>query len=255
MGLTYSDIESKRFGMRIYRGYYEDFEMKDVQRIVNENDFDIIIVRYPTSTIYDHYQLVDLDYCKTIHADSLVYYAAPLQEIEIKPLHNNLDFEVITTGNDERLDSVIQTIFTDYKNHYFANPCLNKSAIVEGYIEWAKSYAVAKENGITWLIKDEGDSANVAFQACYFDEEESICDLKLGGVMPSYAKRGIYADLLLYSQSYFKNKGIKTMVTSTQLQNVAVRRVWEKCGFRFDKSYETYHIINNDTWARCLTKL
>lgn len=253
MGLNYSDVESKRFGMRIYRGQYEDFDIKDVRKIVNEKDFDIIIVRYPTTTIYEHYQLVGLDHCKTVHADSLVYYSAPLQELEIKPLCNNLSFEVITSKTDERLDAAIQTIFSGYKNHYFANPCFDRSAIVEGYIEWAKSYAVTKENGITWLIKDGVSSESVAFQACYYNEEESICDLKLGGVMPNYAKRGIYADLLLYSQSYFKNKGIKTMVTSTQLQNVAVRRVWEKVGFKFDKSYETYHLINNRTWDRCMS--
>ena len=53
MSITYSEIESKRFGLRIYRGQYEDFDIKDVQKIVDENDFDIIMVRYPTSTIFE----------------------------------------------------------------------------------------------------------------------------------------------------------------------------------------------------------
>ena len=250
MSISYSEVESKRFGLRVYRGQYESFETLDVEKIVKENDFDIIIVRYPTSTIYEHYKLVDFENCKTIHADSLVYYSALLQEIEIKPKCNDLQFDVVTRET-EGLDDVIETVFLGYKNHYFANPCIEKSVIVEGYIEWAKSFAENQDNGVTWLIKDGKSMKNVAFQACYFDEKSSICDLKLGGVLPGFAKRGIYADLLRYSQTYFRNRGIRTMITSTQLQNVEVRRVWERHGFTFDKSYETYHIINNRIWKSC----
>ena len=80
-----SEIESKRFGLKVFRGQFESFDMADVNRIVCREEFDIIIVRYPTSTIYEHYKLLGLQGCKVIHADSLVYYSAPIQKIEIKP--------------------------------------------------------------------------------------------------------------------------------------------------------------------------
>ena len=163
MSITYSEIESKRFGLRIYRGQYEDFDIKDVQKIVDENDFDIIMVRYPTSTIFEHYQLVDLDRCKTIHADSLVYYSAPLQDIEIKGLRNDLEFEIVTSNSGKQLDALVETIFSGYQNHYYANPCLQRAEIIEGYLEWAKSFAMKTGHGVTWLIKDRKSSNNVAF--------------------------------------------------------------------------------------------
>lgn len=250
MSIDYSEIESKRFGLRIYRGQYESFTIKDLEKIVQDNSFDIIIVRYPTTTIYEHFQLAKFKGCKTIHADSLLYYTSPLQRIEVKPLRNNLQFEVVTPETSSRLDSIIESIFAGYKNHYFANPCLNKMSIVEGYVEWAKSFVRNTENGITWLVKDKDSKVDVAFQACYFDEKDSISDLKLGGVLPEFAKRGYYADILSYSQEYFKNMGLNSLITSTQLQNVAVRRVWERYGFEFERSYETYHIINQNIWDK-----
>ena len=248
MGICYSEIESKRFGLCIYRGQYEDFEFEDVQKIVNGNDFDIIIVRYPTSTIYEHYQLVNLDHCKAIHADSLVYYSAPLQEIEIKELRNDLEFEIVTSNSDKQLDSLVETIFSGYQNHYYANPCLPRTEIIEGYLEWAKSFALETAHGVTWLIKDRKSSNNVAFLACSFDTEKSTSELKLGGVMPECAGSGVYSDFVRYAQGFFKKMGIKTLLTSTQLQNIAVQRAWQKHGFRFDKSYETYHIVNESFW-------
>jgi ribosomal protein S18 acetylase RimI-like enzyme len=125
---------------------------------------------------------------------------------------------------------------------------LQRTAIIEGYLEWAKSFVIESEHGVTWLIKDRKSCDNVAFLACSFDTVESISELKLGGVLPKYAGHGIYADFVRYAQGVFKEMGIKTLLTSTQLQNIAVQRAWQKHGFRFDKSYETYHIINGNLW-------
>lgn len=246
--IQYSHIESQRFGLRIYRGQYEEFDMTDIVNLTQKNDFDIIIVRYPSTTIYEHHKLVGIEGCKTIHADSLVYYDAPLQEIEIKPLRNNLQFDVVNLQSDKDLDFLVERIFTGYQNHYYSNPCLRKTDIIEGYTEWAKSFATVNKNGVTWLIKDASNMENVAFLACSYNMEDSVSELKLGGVLPEFAGRGIYSDFVKYAQTYFRNKGIRSLITSTQLQNVNVQRAWQKLGFHFDRSYETYHIIKDNIW-------
>lgn len=247
-GLKYSEVESNRFGLRIYRGQYEDFDTKDVDRITHDNDFDVIIVRFPTETIFEHYRLVDFANCKTIHADSLVYYSAPLQEIEIKPLRNDLEFEVLGDGDESKLESVLKQVFAGYQNHYYSNPCLSRQAIIEGYLEWALSFSKSDDKGITWLIKDRNTRCVVAFLACSYDKTESVSELKLGGVLPDFEGRGVYSDFVRYAQHFFKEMGIRTLLTSTQLQNIAVQRAWQRHCFRFDKSYETYHIVNENLW-------
>lgn len=248
--IKFSPIESQRFGLRIYRGQYEEFDMTEIVQLTQDSDYDIIIVRYPSATVHEHYRLVGIDGCKTIHADSLVYYNAPLQEIAIKSLRNNLQFDVVNSQLDKNLDDLVERIFTGYQNHYFSNPCLRRTDIIEGYTEWAKSFATANEKGVTWLIKDASSKENVAFLACSFDKNDSVSELKLGGVLMEFAGRGIYSDFVRYAQRYFKNMGIRSLITSTQLQNVNVQRAWQNLGFRFDKSYETYHIIKDNIWNK-----
>lgn len=250
MNFYYSEIESRRFGLRVFRGQYEHFDISDVAKVVKDGGFDLVIVRYPTSTIYEHYKLLQLPHCKTIHADSLVYYSAPLQKIDIKPLRNELEFDVVTPKSAKHLDSMVKTVFSDYQNHYYSNPCLNRSDIIEGYLEWAMSYAENAEIGVTWLIKDKTSGREVAFLACSYDLGESVSELKLGGVMPDSEGRGIYSDFVRHAQLYFKKMGVERLLTSTQLQNIAVQRAWQTHGFRFDKSYETYHIVNEELWLR-----
>ena len=248
MSIIYSEIESKRFGLRVYRGQYKDFDTSDVESIIKKDNFDIIIVRYPTATLYEHFRLVGYENCITIHADSLVYYVAPLQEIDIKPLRNNLRFEVVTSESDKCLDALVETIFSGYQNHYYANPCLQRKAITDGYIEWAKSYARCENGKIAWMAKDGLSGDVVAFATCFNNADESECEGILYGVMPEFSGRGIYADLIRFTQGYFKSIGMEKMKVSTQLQNYKVQKVWNSHGFKLDKSFETYHIINHSIW-------
>ena len=248
MSIAYSEIESKRFGLRVYRGQYDTFDTSDVEKTIKGGDFDIIIVRYPTDSINKHFQLECFDNCKIIHADSLVYYVAALQDIDIKPLCNDLWFELVTPETDECLDNLVETIFSGYQNHYYANPCLKKTAIIDGYIEWAKSYAKCESGKTAWLSKDSVTGDLVAFATCSCNLDKTESEGVLYGVMPNYSGRGIYADLIRFTQSYYKKMGVDKMIVSTQLQNYKVQRVWNSHGFKLDHSFETYHIINQSLW-------
>ena len=75
--ISFSEIESSRFGLNIYRNKFISFNVDEVYKFILENhDFDIIILRYPTNTSYGHYRLVSLPHSKVIHAASLLYYRA-----------------------------------------------------------------------------------------------------------------------------------------------------------------------------------
>lgn len=241
--ICFSEIESNRFGLKIYRGKYDSFEMADIRKLVETDDFDIIIVRYPTNTIYEHYRLSLLPACQIIHADSLLYYKAKLQEINIHSLRNPLFFEEVKDNTDE-LGKVVHSIFIGYQNHYFSNPYLNREKIIEGYFEWANSYSKISDGKVAWFAKDSISGDIKAFITCAYDMDESLSDLILGGVLPQYAGEGIYTDLVRHCQSYFKGMGLRYMQTSTQLQNYKVQKTWNKEGFAIDNTWETYHIVN-----------
>ncbi len=237
--INFSPVESSRFLLNIHRGSLPDFKVSEIKNYIISNNVDVLILRLSSSSIASHSNLYNTGF-DIIHADSLVYYKSNIESTEINPLKNKLNFVQINSTNNEKLNEIIPIIFKEYQNHYFSNPFLDKEKIIEGYIEWAKNYSGIEEGKISWLIYYENEIAG--FATCSFNEQKKECEGVLYGVMPNFSGQGIYSDIIRFTQKYFKEKGYTRMLVSTQLQNIAVQKVWIREGFVIDYSYETYHI-------------
>jgi GNAT superfamily N-acetyltransferase len=225
--------------MNIFRGNDGISDVPKLREEIVQNKCDVLILRLPSKTKASHSLLHQLGF-QIIHADSLVYYSVNFNRMIIKPLRNELKFEIIDETNSNFLDKMIPTIFNDYQNHYYSNPIFSSKDINEGYLEWAKSFQ-SYEGRISWIVKNT-ENHGVAFATCSFDLFNKTCEGVLFGVMPNYAGIGIYSDLIRYTRNYFYNLGIKKMIVSTQLQNYSVQKSWISEGFQLKTSYETYHI-------------
>lgn len=237
--INFSTVESSRFLMNVHRGNLQDFKASEIKNYIITNNVDVLILRLPSSSIANHSNLHNTGF-DVIHADSLVYYKSNLEATEINPLKNKLNFVHIDHLNSTKLNEIIPIIFNNYQNHYFSNPFLNKEKIIEGYIEWAKNYSGMEKGKISWLVYAENEIAG--FATCSFNEQNKECEGVLYGVMPNFSGQGIYSDIIRFTQKYFKEIGYTKMIVSTQLQNIAVQKVWSREGFIIDHSYETYHI-------------
>jgi predicted acetyltransferase len=239
--LNYSEVDSKRFSKNVYRGTIEELNIDAIQEQVIQDKIDLIILRIPSASKDKHSQLHNLN-CQVIHADTLVYYFCPIKSTEITALRNNLNFEVISNQNSQILDDIVPIIFKDYTSHYASNPQLDKAKTAAGYIEWAKSYiAESQPNRISWLVKQSDEV--IGFATCSFNQEKNECEGVLYGVMPQAAGKGVYTDIIRFTQQYFKNSGYSTMWVSTQIQNYSVQKAWIKENFQLKKAYDTYHLI------------
>ncbi len=234
--------ESSRFEMNIYRGVSEHVDIKILKDTILKNNVDILMLRIPAENIAEQDKLdrLGFDY---LCADTLVYYSSQLQQTETVNLRNaDIQFYVTTQGDIERLNAMVLQIFSNYTNHYNSNPYINKKHITEGYQEWVRDFISKETNGscISWIIKRGKEL--VGFATCSHDEKEKNCEGILYGVMPGQDGKGIYTDLIRYTMNYFKTRGYETMKVSTQIQNVAVQKVWGREGFFLSKSYNTFHI-------------
>lgn len=237
--ISFSQIESRRFNLNIYRGKIDEINVDEIRNLITANRVDVLIVRLPSISKPLHYKLTTIGF-NCLHADSLVYYSVDLSNHTIPDFTNDLEFEQITAGNCFQLKKMVPVIFNNYKNHYFSNPYLNREKITEGYLEWALAYSTESKNKISWYAKKNGVIAG--FATCSFREEKKECEVVLNGVMPDFSGQGIYSDLVRYMQSYFINLGFNRMLISTQLQNYSVQKTWVREGFFLFDSYETYHI-------------
>ena len=237
--MHYSDSESRRFQLQVYRDHIEDIHLKEIIQEIESKNIDLAILRIPAEK---QYQIAALEQGNLpyIIADTLVYYTVDLTKYTVDPLRNtDLIFAECKLADQRVIGERVDEIFPGYTNHYYSNPHLNKENILEGYKEWASGY-IAEENPsrISWIVK-RGDDF-VGFATCSFDATES--EGVLYGVRPRFSGGGIYGDFIRFTQNYFQKKQIPAMKVSTQVQNYAVQKVWSREGFYLNKAYITIHI-------------
>jgi hypothetical protein len=169
-----------------------------------------------------------------------MYYHADLVSLEPKSLKNrDLEFIESNYEHEDIVNDLVQDIFMDYRNHYYSNPYIVKSDIVEGYKEWARSFIMGRSTGrISWLVKH--DQEYIGFATCSYGNDE--CEGVLYGVRKSAFGGGVYGDLIRFTQAYFKNKGFEKMKVSTQANNYVVQKAWGREGFNIAEAYLTIHI-------------
>jgi acyl dehydratase len=235
---TYISLrESKRFGMNVLRVNAATLNYKEISKLIFDNEIDLTILRIPTENIGQLQQLNKLG-CTYIQADTLVYYFANLNKIEISPLQNaNIQFVLATKNDTTILQSLVEKIFANYSNHYNTNLYLNKQDIVEGYKEWVIDFLDVIDKFVFIVYKN---NKPIGFATCAIENAEA--EGVLYGVLPSEKGGGIYTDIIRYTQYFFKSKGVQTMKVSTQINNYAVQKVWSKEGFVLTQSYATVHI-------------
>jgi ribosomal protein S18 acetylase RimI-like enzyme len=241
---SFSKPDSNRFDINIHRANIETINQNEIYQYIYSNKVDLLILRTPVGNKPEQFLLQKVGY-QVLHVDTLVYYFSALNKTTNLTLRNRLDFVQISDQNVNILNEIVPEIFSDYKNHYFSNPRLDKTKILEGYIEWAKSYVSNKENDkISWVANLNG--VCVGFATCTFNDEKKECEGILYGVLPKYSGKGIYTDLIKFTQEYFKNKDFIIMWVSTQIQNFAVQKTWLNQSFILKKAFDTYHINKID---------
>lgn len=237
--LEYSPVESCRFGMNVYRGIVDQIDQRLILANIISEKVDIAILRLPADqqAQLSRFDEVGLPY---IVADTLVYYDVDLTSNSIKELINkDLSFIECSAKHEKILDSLVDKIFKGYTNHYNSNPFLPNSDILEGYKEWARSFIIASNSGKkAWIVKC-GENY-IGFACCAYDDFK--CTAVLYGILPEASGKGVYGDLIRFTQKYFKEKQYKLMEISTQIQNYASQKVWAREGAVLKKAYITVHV-------------
>lgn len=241
---TYSKVESDRFGMGVARlnipiGWpYSDNE---IVQICNESSADLLILRCPTSRIRLAQNLAELPNKYAFQADTLVYFSINLDlETRNVKTFDIWKFSIAHANDKSSIETLSQTIFQNYSNHYRSNHLINSQSIVDGYVEWALS-GQSDSAKLTVFIETL-DADKVGFALVSFDGYGA--EIELNGVHPKFQSQGVYSALLQMLMSHLANQKIENLFISTQIQNTRVIRAWIKNGFSLDFSINTFHIMS-----------
>lgn len=232
-----NDQESARFGIRAARLSDPAAPLAEVNVAARTHDVQMITTRVNVDDL-PRVHLLEADGYRLM--DALVYYKRvvcpkpePVQFPETIGIRHAVQDDADSVGH------VARAAFSGYFGHYHADPRLDSRAADAAYVEWA-------ENSIRSMTADT--PALLALRAgtiCGFmtlrlnhsDEVEIV----LNAVHPDARKIGLYALLVRMAIQESAKMGVGRVVVSTQINNYAVQKVWNRQGFELFESLYTFH--------------
>ncbi len=238
MDLTYSEVESRRFGMRVFRARLESFHVDRLRTAIFDVRADLVICRAPAHLLSElaGLQLLGMPF---VVADTLVHYHRDLTSPRPEP-PGSTGVEYAEAGPDAvgEVSDLVRRVFAGYLSHYAANPLLDRRSVLEGYVEWATGHLGAAPERRVWLALRSGKP--IALAACRYQDDTA--EGVLFGVLPEAVGGGVYRNLIRFTASDAAARGFRTMRTSTQVLNFAVQKVWASEGFVMRAAEVTFHL-------------
>lgn len=171
--------------------------------------------------------------------DTLVYYVRNLVKTPIPPDIGKIPVRPIRPGEEDDVKSVTAESFRGYFGHYHADERLDRTKCDEVYTSWALRSCVSRDVADEVLVADLEGSI-VGFATLRLNspvEGEGV----LFGVAPSAQGRGLYRSFMIHGMEWCLTKGATRMVVSTQINNIAVQKVWTRVGFEPSHAHYTFH--------------
>jgi hypothetical protein len=232
--VSYSEIDSRRFGKNIFRARARGvIDVAAIDDIGQSERADLMIARCGTDAPDVVHALESAGY---LLMDTLVYYAGHPRESTV----NNSPHVIRFASLEDRdiLGLIASDCFTGYLGHYHADPRLDPSTSTLGYVDWCVSSIGAAGHRVWVAVEEENVTGFIVLRQ---GEPTSIPEIALNGVASRYRRRGVYDALFKTAASALAREGESLMSVSTQLHNFAPQRTWVRNGLFLQSTVHTFH--------------
>jgi ribosomal protein S18 acetylase RimI-like enzyme len=241
----HSPLESARFGCSVERLTVppgRGRSVAPVREALLASAADVVVLRYPAEHVGWFAELVPGDRTP-LFAGSLAYWRLaagrgrrpePCGDLRAGPLEDGAT-----------ASALVAEIFTEYGNHYAANPLFDGAAALAGYREWAGGSAEAGACLALWG-PETGREGSAVLGLATVDDADAHTEILLAGMVPAARGRGLYAHLLRAVEDRALERGAAEVVISTQEHNTRVQRAWARYGFQPSHAVLTVHMVRNE---------
>jgi GNAT superfamily N-acetyltransferase len=231
-----SRVESDRFGLRIGRVHVgSDVDVAELESACAGHD--VVILRCAADQVGLPFRLLGLRDVCAFTADHLSIWRWEVSE----PPHVELPegWTVAPSTDSAVVEAVVRDAFSDYRNHYRANPLFDGAAALDGYVDWAHALMRQSVEACAVLVEPTGEAVGVALT----DWEQDVPDIKLAGIRSRAQGKGRYGALLAHVMRQARNRERSALTISTQSHNVNVMRAWSRLGFVPVETLATMHLV------------
>lgn len=238
--INLSSLDKERFGFNIAKVSVEAGDsINNIIRDCLDQQVDMLIARCPAEEIHLVQQLEAEGFFLT---DTLVYFQNKKPETFVSTslqLAAPYTWSLASADDSQAVGQVAAKAFANFSGHYHSDTRLEKSDADLVYSSWAEnSCTIANVADVVFLIRHQ--EIPVAFLTAKKINSET-CEIVLNGVDPAHQQYGLYNALISLTKNWAMENGMKNILVSTQITNVAPQKVWCRHGFEPLKSFYTFH--------------
>lgn len=236
-----SPRESARFGLRVGRAAVQPnatFDTEELHSALRREPLDVAILRMPEETVATAMAVDQCDF-QPIRADTLVRYDIDLHaHATSSRADSDITLREASAADARLLETLAREIFAGYVTHYHANPLFAPDKILDGYAEWAASFAGPGETSGAWFV--ERGTEIVGFSGYRIDAHDCAVGV-LNGILPAARGRGSYRAMLRRMLDHFASLRLRRFSIATQHHNVGVQHTWRTEGMTLRDVSATVH--------------
>jgi GNAT superfamily N-acetyltransferase len=237
MNIKLSDIDSKRFGIRVAKLFVK--VQDSIESAINWCELEkvaMVITRCATTDIGQVQKMENFGFYLT---DTLVYYKNRHLMVADEVIPGGYSWRLASASDAELVECLAAKTFRDFFGHYHADPKLNKRDADLVYSSWAANSCVDCNLADVIFLISYGEKV-IGFLTVKKTDSET-CEIILNGIHPDHQLKGLYTSLVSLAKNWAIENEIKFMLVSTQITNIAPQKVWCRQGFEPFKSYYTFH--------------
>jgi len=232
-----SDIDHDRFGVKTAKvTEVRPGDLEDIMRFCRRNKVEFLIARCLT---------IDLKLAQEMESrgfqlmDTLIYYSCNLEKDPPPDTVSGTMIRTFRHGEETIISLISAEAFEGYQGHYHADQRLDKNKCDDVYTDWAYKSCISRSAADEVFVA-EYEGKIIGFGTVKM-ESSGQGHIILAGVLKKYQGLGVYRSIFIHCMKWCLQQGLYSVLTSTQITNLAVQRVWIRLGFEPCSSYYTFH--------------
>lgn len=237
MPIELNELETNRFGIVAARVTDVGAGPEAIDAAAGYKGVQMLTARIPAS---DLSRVHDFEAAGYRLMDTLLYYTRDLCDLppRLTP-PEGLSCRSATSEDAEAVGRVARAGFSGYMGHYHADPRLQRAAADAAYVEWAVT-STARTLAAAPVLVAESNGRAMGFLTLRTNNSDEM-EIVLNAVEPAFQGRGAYGALVIEALVLASARGCSRMITSTQINNYRVQRIWGRLGFLHSLSFYTFH--------------
>lgn len=232
-----SPLDKMRFGIDTGKVYLS--EKAHVQQALleaKEKQIELLVAR---CKVNDLGVVQEMERNGFFITDTLVYYTHTFRNFQPHALTGDYTIRLFKPDEPVEVREIAKRTFAGYFGHYHADDRLDKQKCDEVYADWSyRSCAEKTDRDDVFVVDENGKMIGFATMRLNSDVEgEGV----LFGVVPEAQGKGIYRQLILNAMNWCYERKCERIIVSTQINNIAVQKVWTRAGFEIAYAYYTFH--------------